>query len=282
MSIAIKLRPCAGIRAAVSWIGRYFSIRAVMARLGRLMVYAVIAAHAALFLLILTASLALTHWNPPFSSLMIYRGITTHQAPEPLRFVPHDKIPRTMRDMAVRLEDGNFYVHWGIDLAAIRYAFRVNKAVGYTVSGGSTIPQQLARTLFLTPRKTYFRKYVEALIAVEMDLLLSKRRLLELYLNNIEWGKGVYGIGAASLEFYGRLPADLSIDELRRLATILPNPLKYGVYDFSRSGEMAGRYTYLVERFPDPADALPMPSASDTESSADASRRAPGGALTPL
>jgi monofunctional biosynthetic peptidoglycan transglycosylase len=248
------------LRRIFQWLGTYFDLRAAAARLGRFLLGALIAGHSALFLFILFAGAALSRMNPPVTSLMLYRGMTAHQKAAPLIIVPLDKIPRAARDMAVRLEDMNFYVHGGVDFAAIKNAYLVNKAVGYTAYGGSTIPQQLARTLFLTPRKSYFRKYVEALIAVEMDLLLSKKRLLELYLNCIEWGKGVYGIGAASLKFYGRLPKDLSVDELRRLVTILPNPLRYTVWDFSGSLEMRARYGYLVGRFPDPLDAsVPAP-----------------------
>jgi monofunctional biosynthetic peptidoglycan transglycosylase len=262
------------LKSAVSRLRRYFSFKTVAFKLGRFMLIGIIAGHAALFVLILGAGAFLSKWNPPVTSLVLYREITAHQKVSPGKFVPLNRIPRSVRDMSVRLEDMNFYVHGGIDFAAIKNAYMVNKAIGYTLYGGSTIPQQLARTLFLTPRKSYFRKYLEALISIELDLLLSKQRLLELYLNNIEWGKGVFGIGAASLQFYGKLPAELSVDQLRRLVAILPNPLRYTVWDFSGSLEMRGRYQYLVSRFPDPRDAEPA-TAEDRALGAAAAQAAP-------
>jgi membrane peptidoglycan carboxypeptidase len=185
---------------------------------------------------------------------MAYRALSVQGNARPVDFVSLQRIPRSVQLMFIGLEDKKFYRHIGIDPAAIRDAYLVNKAIGYALYGGSTITQQLARTLFLTPRKSYFRKYVEALIALEMDLVLRKDRILELYLNYIEWGKDVYGIGAAAHAFYGRPLSRLSVDEFRRLVAILPNPLRYGVDTFSRSGQMAERYRYLVRNFPDPAD----------------------------
>ncbi len=234
--------------------------RRLLGRLVRVFAASFLLGHAALALLVLLASAVLARWNPPVTALMVYRGLTVGQKTAETRFVPMRQIPRSARDMVVRLEDFHFYQHWGIDLGAIRDAYLVNASIGYTLYGGSTIPQQLARNLFLTPRKTYFRKYVEALIAVEMDLVLSKNRILELYLNNIEWGRGVYGIGAAALHYYGTGIGNLSVDQIRRLVTIITNPLRYNVNTFTRSRQMAARYRYLVSRFADPSDA-PAPEA---------------------
>jgi monofunctional biosynthetic peptidoglycan transglycosylase len=223
--------------------------------IARYLLAGIVLCHAALLICVLFASIALSRWNPPVTALMVYRWTTAHQKARPLLFVPLRRIPRAARDMLVRLEDFKFYRHAGIDLGAIRDAYALNRAVGRRMYGGSTIPQQLARTLFLTPRKTYLRKYVEAIIAVEMDLLLSKDRLLELYCNYIEWGKGVYGIGAASAYYYRTGVGSLTLDEQRRLVTIITNPLRYDVNTYSRSRQMAERYRYLLSRFPDPAPA---------------------------
>ena len=165
----------------------------ILGRFGRTLLALVVLGHAALVVFVLLASAVLARANPPVTALMAWRRLTVGQRIEERRFVPLSRIPRATRDMVVRLEDFKFYRHHGIDLGAIRDAYLVNKSIGYTLYGGSTIPQQLARNLFLTPRKTYFRKYLEALISVEMDFLLSKNRILELYLNNIEWGKGCSG-----------------------------------------------------------------------------------------
>jgi monofunctional glycosyltransferase len=218
----------------------------------RAAVILVIAGHAVLILLVLAASLVLLRWNPPVTALMLYRGITVHQKARPIRFVPLRQIPRVARSMVIRLEDYRFYSHHGVDLGAIRDAWVINSTIGRTAVGGSTIPMQLARNLFLTPRKTYLRKYMEALIALEMGLVLPKDRVLELYLNCIEWGKGIFGIGAASAYYFKTGVGGLGLDELRRLATIITNPLRYDVLTFPKSAQMSQRYAYLVSRFPDP------------------------------
>src|SRR5208282_106461 len=146
-------------------------------------------------------------------------------------------------------------------LGAIRDAWLINRSIGRTAVGGSTIPMQLARNLFLTPRKTYLRKYIETLIALEMSLILPKDRILEIYLNVIEWGKGVYGIGAASAYYFKTGVGGLGLDELRRLATIITNPLRYDVQSFSKSAQMSQRYAYLLSRFPDEEPVAPLPVA---------------------
>ncbi|MCX7040500.1 MAG: transglycosylase domain-containing protein [Spirochaetes bacterium] len=245
-------------------------LRRLLGRLVRVLAACFLLGHAALALFVLLASIVLSRGNPPVTALMVYRRLTVGQKTAETRFVPLRQIPRSARDMVVRLEDFKFYQHGGIDLGAIRDAYLVNTSIGYTLYGGSTIPQQLARNLFLTPRKTYLRKYVEALIAVEMDLLLTKNRILELYLNNIEWGRGVYGIGAAALHSYGTGIGNLSLDRIRRLVTIITNPLRYNVDTFTRSRQMAARYRYLVSRFPDPIDAPRVDSPEADAPEADA------------
>jgi monofunctional glycosyltransferase len=243
--------------AASTVLGSGMSVR-ILGRAGRTLVALAVLGHAALVVLVLLASAVLSRVNPPVTALMAWRRLTIGQRIEARHFVPLARIPRAARDMVVRLEDFSFFRHHGIDLGAIRDAYLINKSIGYTLYGGSTIPQQLARNLLLTPRKTYFRKYLEAIIAVEMDLLLSKDRILELYLNNIEWGKGLFGIGSAALHYYGAPVGSLSVDQQRRLVTILTNPLRYSVSTFPRSRQMAARYRYLVSRFADPSDAPPV------------------------
>jgi monofunctional biosynthetic peptidoglycan transglycosylase len=240
----------------MAWLRDVAKPTRVLGKLARVTLWLVLAAHAALFLLVLAACLVLLRVNPPVTALMVYRRVTLHQAVQPVRWVPLRQIPPAVRNMIVRLEDFRFYQHPGVDLGALRDAWLIDVSIGRTAVGGSTITMQLARNLFLTPRKTYFRKYTEILIALEMDLVLPKNRLLELYLNCIEWGKGIYGIGAASLHYYGVAPADLSLDDMRRLATILTNPIRFNVDTFTASRQMSERYAYLVSRFPDP-DAQP-------------------------
>ena len=242
----------------------------IVGRSLRALVLLAIGLHGLLAAFVLLGSLALLAWNPPFTALMVWRGLTTHQQVRPVRFVPLRQIPRVQRSMVVRLEDYRFYSHHGVDLGALRDAWMINASIGRTVVGGSTITMQLARNLFLTPRKTYTRKYLEALIALEMNLIVPKDRQLELYLNYIEWGRGIFGIGAASAYYYRTGVGGLGLDEMRRLATIITNPLRYNVRTFFHSPQMSQRYSYLLSRFPDPSaqptDDWPVAPVPDSES----------------
>lgn len=250
MRFACSLFPAGRARA---WLRDTAHPVRIAARFLRTLAVGAVGLHAALFALVLLGSLALLQWNPPFTALMVWRSFTAQQKPRPVRFVPLRRIPRVARSMIIRLEDYRFYSHRGVDLGALREAWMINSSIGRTAVGGSTIPMQLARNLFLTPRKTYLRKYLEAMIALEMSAIVPKDRLLELYLNYIEWGRGIFGIGAASAYYYRTGVGGLGLDEMRRLATIITNPLRYDVQTFSRSAQMSQRYAYLVSRFPDPA-----------------------------
>jgi monofunctional biosynthetic peptidoglycan transglycosylase len=271
----------------MAWLRDVAKPARVLRKLVRTLLTLAVLGHILLFLVVLAASVALLRVNPPVTALMVYREITARQTVRPVRFVPLRQIPPALRNMVVRLEDFSFYRNPGVELGALRDAWVINASIGRTVVGGSTIPMQLARNLFLTPRKTYFRKYMETLIALEMDLVLPKDRILELYLNCIEWGKGVFGIGAASAYSYGVPVGNLSLDELRRLATIITNPLRFNVETFGESRQMAERYAYLVSRFPDPEAApteegavAPIPDAAAPE--APASETPAPGAPTPV
>jgi monofunctional biosynthetic peptidoglycan transglycosylase len=213
----------------------------------KMFVLLLVSFHIILFLFMFVASLVLLHTNPKNTALMSYR----HQKHQPIHFVPLKKIPLTMRRMIVQLEDYHFYNEGGIDLGAIREAYRLDKLVGYNLRGASTITQQLVRNLFLTPRKTYVRKYIEACMAIEMSWIVPKSRVLELYLNCIEWGKGIYGIGAAAQYYYQTTVPDLSIDQQRRLASIITNPRRFNVDTLENSEQMRERYDFLMERYPD-------------------------------
>ncbi len=266
----------------MAWLRDVAHPSRIAGKLLRALLALAIVGHAVLIFVILIASLALLRWNPPVTALMMYRSATAHQKSQPIRFVPLRQIPRVARSMVIRLEDYRFYEHRGVDFGALRDAWKINESIGRTAVGGSTIPMQLARNLFLTPRKTYFRKYVESIIAMEMDLILPKDRILELYLNCIEWGKGVFGIGAASVYYYKTGVGGLGLDQMRRLVTIITNPLRFNVQTFPRSAQMTERYAYLVSRFPYPAaeppalgPVAPLPDALPTAGSAQAQQASP-------
>lgn len=228
----------------------YRSMRLARPRLRRILLFPLelfFTAHVGIALLIAGYTFALAFVMPRINSLMIYRSLVQGQHLKPIRPVPLADIPVRDREMFIRLEDGHFYRHHGIDLGAIREAYLINRRAGYFVRGASTIDQQLARTLFLTMDKNYYRKYLEAFIAVEMDALLPKNRILELYLNSIEWGPGVFGIGQASLYEYGKPFQKLTTDQVRRLATILPSPLRFTVSNFTSSAGLYDRYLFLLD-----------------------------------
>jgi len=207
--------------------------------------------HVALVVLFTVAGLFLKVINPPVSSLQYYRALTDGiTVAQPRRFVPLSQVPPRLTRMLVRVEDRQFYHHIGIDPAAMLHAMKVNRRAGEIVLGGSTITQQMTRTLFLSPRRTYARKYVEVIGAIVLDVILSKDRILELYVNNIEWGPGVYGIYAAAHYQYNNAPEKLSLDEERRLAAVITDPVDFTVRTLSQNRGMRQRYAYLKAAFP--------------------------------
>lgn len=205
--------------------------------------------HLAFIQLTLPVVFAYKYVNPAVTSVMAYRSFLYHWKNEKIRYLPAKKIPSRTRKMILKVEDGTFYQHHGILLAAMKNAWKVNKELGRPVYGGSTITMQTARTLFLVPEKSYLRKYLEVIIALEMEAILGKDRIFELYLNYAEWGKGIYGIEAASRYHYGKSVAKLSTDQAIRLVTLLSSPIKYQPYTINKNAILRNRYQYLSSRF---------------------------------
>jgi len=143
------------------------------------------------------------------------------------QWVPYEKISPNLKRAVVAAEDARFVEHEGFDWEAIEKAMERNKQKGKVVRGGSTISQQLAKNLFLSGSRTVWRKGQEALITVMIENLWSKRRILEVYLNVIEWGDGVFGAEAAARHYYGSSSATLSPEAAARLAAMVPNPRFY-------------------------------------------------------
>jgi monofunctional glycosyltransferase len=139
---------------------------------------------------------------------------------------PIGKISRYLRAAIIYAEDYNFYRHDGVDWGAIESAVEANFDKGSLSIGGSTITQQLAKNLYLSPNRSFFRKLRELLIAYSLEDSLSKQRILELYLNVVEWGDGVFGAEAAARHWYNKSAQSLSPAEAIRLAIALPNPFK--------------------------------------------------------
>jgi len=205
--------------------------------------------HVVFIIVIFFAMIYLKKNNPKTISLMLYRQHYTGYKIKPVKFLPLGLIPNDIKKMAIATEDYRFYSHHGIDPEAIKRAYFINKKVGYRMYGGSTITQQLSRTLFLMPKKLLIRKYIEVLISLEMDLILSKDRILELYLNYCEWGQGFFGIAQASENYFKKSVYKLTVDETARLITILANPVDYGPYSFEKKKFLANRYYIIKFRY---------------------------------
>jgi len=139
---------------------------------------------------------------------------------------PIGKISRYLRAAIIYAEDYNFYRHDGVDWDAIESAVESNLEKGSLSIGGSTITQQLAKNLYLSPSRSFIRKLRELLIAYSLEDNLSKQRILELYLNVVEWGDGVFGAEAAARHWFGKSAQSLTPAEAIRLAIALPNPFK--------------------------------------------------------
>jgi monofunctional glycosyltransferase len=158
-------------------------------------------------------------------------------------WVPYDRISVHLKRAVVAAEDARFVEHEGFDWDAIEKALEKNRSKGRVVVGGSTISQQLAKNLFLSGERTPWRKGQEALITVMIEYVMDKRRILELYLNVIEWGEGVYGAEAAARHYFGASAAAIGPPQAARLAAMVPNP-RY--YDRVRSTAWLERKTRMI------------------------------------
>ena len=197
-------------------------------------------------------------------------------------WVPLSGVSPYLVKAAIIAEDDKFYSHEGFDYAAMEAAMEKNIKARKWKSGGSTITQQLAKNLYLSPRKSALRKIREAAITWKLEHTLSKRRILELYLNIAEWGDGIFGAEAASRRYYGKGAGELTAIEAARLVSVLPNPIKYNPageqnYVLKRSEiiyDIMVRRGIVVEEF----DELTSPAKPSEESSARTGASGAGGA----
>jgi monofunctional glycosyltransferase len=142
-------------------------------------------------------------------------------------WVAYEDIAANLKKALVAAEDAKFVEHEGFDWEGIQAAMEKNEDKGKRVAGGSTITQQLAKNLFLSPDKSYLRKGQEAVITMMLETMLDKERILELYINVIEWGEGVFGAQAAAQHYYKISAAKLNAAQAARLAAIVPAPRFY-------------------------------------------------------
>jgi len=162
------------------------------------------------------------------------------------QWVPYARISNNLKRAVIAAEDDKFVDHEGFDWEGIQKAIEKNQQKGKVVAGGSTITQQLAKNLFLSPSKTPWRKAQEAVITVWIELLWDKRRILEVYLNVVEWGEGLFGAEAAAKRYYGTTAAGLGAEQAARLSVMLPAPRRmernpYSAYINGRTQLILGR-----------------------------------------
>lgn len=175
--------------------------------------------------------------NPQYAMTIMVRDAAGKNVPFVLgpsnpHWTPLAQIPPALQWAVIVAEDDTFYQHNGFNLSAMRDAFWENIKRRRLVRGGSTITQQLAKNLYLSREKSFSRKLKEAVITCKLERHLSKNRIIELYVNVIEWGPGVYGLGAASWHYFRKSPADLNFFESVLLAAIIPSPTLYNPYRY--------------------------------------------------
>jgi monofunctional glycosyltransferase len=164
------------------------------------------------------------------------------------KWVPYDRISVQLKRAVIAAEDAKFVEHEGFDWEGIQQALDKNTRKGRVVAGGSTITQQLAKNLFLSAQRSYWRKAEEALITLMLEAILDKRRILELYLNVIEWGDGIFGAEVASRHYFGLSSTALTAEQAARLAAMAPNPRYYEKHPDARG--LAHKTTIILARMP--------------------------------
>jgi monofunctional biosynthetic peptidoglycan transglycosylase len=162
------------------------------------------------------------------------------------QWTPYERISPHLKRSLIAAEDARFLEHHGFDWDGIKQAWERNRREGGLVAGGSTISQQLAKNLFFSGKRTWWRKAQEAVVTVMLEAMMSKQRILEIYLNVIEWGDGVFGAEAAARYHYGGTAAGLSAEQAARLAAMVPSPRRYGAG--ANTGYLRQRTSMILAR----------------------------------
>lgn len=188
--------------------------------------------------------------NPGKTAFMEYREQEWKNKGKKVRirrqWVGFSRISPYMVKAVIIAEDDKFWSHKGFDFEAMEKALEKDLEEGKVRFGGSTISQQLVKNLYLSPSKNPLRKLTEALITWRMERTLSKRRILELYLNVAEWGEGIFGVEVAALHYFGKHASALAPAEAARLAAVLPNPRRFNVNGTSRYVQRRAQLIYRV------------------------------------
>ncbi len=188
--------------------------------------------------------------NPKKTSFMEYREREWERKGKKIKirqaWVPLSRISPYLMKSVLIAEDDKFWSHEGFDFDALQKAVERDIKQKKFKFGGSTISQQLAKNLYLSPSKNPARKVKEAILTWRIERSLSKKRILELYLNVAEWGEGIFGIEAASRHYYGKPASDLNPEEAARLASVLPNPRRFNPVKGGRYVENRSRIIYNI------------------------------------
>ena len=176
------------------------------------------------------------------------------------RWVPYDKISNNLKRAVLVSEDDIFFQHSGVRVEDMQKAWQKNQQQNQqktqagnksktALRGGSTITQQLAKNLFLSSEQNYLRKGQELIITGLLELTLSKQRMYEIYLNSVEWGEGIFGVGAASQHYYATSPAALDRNQAAALASALPAPKCFDKQQYCRRGSInySARQEFILE-----------------------------------
>ncbi|HEV2136737.1 MAG TPA: monofunctional biosynthetic peptidoglycan transglycosylase [Terracidiphilus sp.] len=182
--------------------------------------------------------------DPPTTAVHVERRFQAwihHRRYRPrYHFIPLSQISPNLQHAVIAAEDARFYQHHGFDWHQIRIDADANMEGGHRIRGASTLTQQLVKNFFFGTGRSVLRKGAEFTLVPVAELVLGKRRILELYLNVVEWGPGVYGADAASHAYYGIAPRSISRDQAARLAAILPDPLH-------RRPQFMNRYSNIIQ-----------------------------------
>jgi len=185
---------------------------------------------AAFYVFCLLELIALRWLDPPTTMIQTQRRVEAWMHHKPYarrqRWVPLDRISPELQHAVISAEDGRFFQHHGIDWKEVQKVVDNDMEEGKLGRGGSTITQQLVKNLFFTTSRSVLRKAIEFTLAPAAEWVLPKKRILELYLNVIEWGPGVYGAEAAAQAWYGTPAARVNREQAARLAAVIPSPLR--------------------------------------------------------
>ncbi len=234
--------------------------------------------------------------NPPTTAFMDIRAAEARSAGKPVRhvqrWVAYERISSHLKRAVLVTEDAAFFEHEGIDFDELEKSIELNWRKGQFLRGGSTITQQLAKNLYLSPSRNPLRKLREFLIARRLEAELSKRRILEIYLNVIEWGDGTYGVEAASRQYFNQSAAALTPEQAAMLAAVIINPRRYNAARPSpwlvRRQQLILRRMGVVEApppdipttaLPDQPGGIPLPPEAAPESGPPAGAPGSGGPI---